>query len=177
MNFLMERIVIIGSSSSGKTTFAKSLSEKLDIKHKELDFFYWEPNWTEATPENFRNRVDEFTSQSTWITDGNFGQIRDLVWARATTIIWLDYPFKIIMKQFFKRSIIRSFKKEELWNGNRETLWNSILRPKSLLVWILRTYRRNKKCFSVLMESTEYSNAKYIQLKHPKETEQFLKNI
>ncbi len=173
----MKRIVIIGSSSSGKTTLAKELSHKLNIQHKELDSFYWEPNWTEADPKIFRERVDCFTKQSNWITDGNFSQVQDLVWSRATTIIWLDYPFNIIIRQFFKRSIIRSFKKEELWNGNRETLWNSIIRPKSLLAWILKTYRRNKKRFSSLMESTEYPHAQFIQLKHPKETNIFLESF
>lgn len=171
---MMEKIVIIGSSSSGKTTLAKSLAKKLNIEHKELDSFYWEPNWTEASAEDFRNRVDQFTVQDKWITDGNFSQVRDLVWGRADTIIWLDYPFHIIIRQFFKRSITRSITKEELWNGNRETIWNSILRPKSLLVWILKTYRRNKRRFSDLMESDEYPNARFIRLKHPNETESFL---
>ena len=170
----MQRIVIIGSSSSGKTTLAKILSKKLSLEHKELDFFYWEPNWTEAKTDDFRNRVMPFVQNERWITDGNFSQVRDLVWGRATNIIWLDYPFHIVMKQFFKRSIIRSIRREELWNGNRETLWNSILRPQSLLVWILKTYKRNKKRFSALLQSEEFPHVKYLHLKHPKETKKFL---
>ncbi len=173
----MKRIVIIGSSSSGKTTLGKALSKKFNIEHKELDLFFWEPNWTQADDETFRKRVDPFTAQEDWITDGNFSQVRDLVWGRATSVIWLDYPFHIIIRQFFKRSIIRSFKKEELWSGNKETLWNSILKSDSLLVWILKTYKRNKKRYSALMESTDYPNIKFIRLKSPKETEQFLSKL
>ena len=42
----MQRIVIIGTSSSGKTTLGKNLAQKLNITHQELDFFFWEANWT-----------------------------------------------------------------------------------------------------------------------------------
>ncbi len=94
----MKRIVVIGSSSSGKTTLGKALSKKFNIEHKELDLFFWEPNWTQAEDKSFRKRVDPFTAQETWITDGNFSQVRDLVWGRATTVIWPDYPFHIIIK-------------------------------------------------------------------------------
>lgn len=173
----MQRIIIIGTSSCGKTTLGKALSDKLNIEHQELDYFFWEPNWTEARIDDFRNRVEPFTKKEKWITDGNFGQVRDLVWGRATNIIWMDYPFHIILKQFFKRSLIRSFKRKELWNGNRETLWNSILRPNSLLVWILRTYSRNKKRYSTLMHSREYSHVKFLHLRHPSEAERFLNTL
>lgn len=173
----MKRIVIIGSSSSGKTTLARKLSERLGMEHKELDYFFWEPNWRQANPEDFRSRVESFTAQEAWITDGNFSAVRDLVWRRATTIIWLDYPFHIIMKQFLKRSILRSVRKEELWNGNRETIWNSILKPNSLFIWIIRTYRKNRKRYSTLMESNEFKNAKFHRFKSSKETKQFVNGV
>lgn len=170
----MKRVVIVGSSSSGKTTLAKSLSKKLNIEHKELDSFYWEPNWTEAAIDDFRQRVDTFTQNKNWITDGNYRSVRDIVWGRATYVIWLDYPFHIIIRQFFRRSIIRSISRQELWNGNKETLWNSILRPQSLLMWILKTYKHNKKRYSDLMQSEEFPHLKYLHFKHPEETKKFL---
>ena len=139
----MKRIVVIGTSSSGKTTLARKLAKKLHYEHAELDAFYWEPNWTEAKTEVFRQRVNNFSQKENWVVDGNFSAIRDILWKRATHIIWLDYPFHIIIRQFFKRSLIRSLTREELWSGNTETLWNSIFRPLSLLMWILKTYHRN----------------------------------
>ncbi len=42
---IIQRVVIIGSSSSGKTTLGKKLANKLSITHEELDALYWEPNW------------------------------------------------------------------------------------------------------------------------------------
>ncbi|MDA9189645.1 adenylate kinase [bacterium] len=171
----MKRVAIIGSSSSGKTTLGKRLSEKLRIKHRELDSFFWEKGWKEADREVFQKRVEEFTSGSEWITDGNYtSYVSDLVWSRATTIIWLDYSLLVTLRQFFLRSVKRSFNKEELWNGNRETLWNSILSPNSLLIWILKTYKSNRKKFEDLKDSELYSHAEFIHLKNPQMTEEYL---
>ena len=53
-NFQYGRIVVIGATSSGKSTFAKQLADRLDMKFIELDALHWEPNWKEASLEDFR---------------------------------------------------------------------------------------------------------------------------
>lgn len=178
MSKSFKRIVIIGSSSSGKSTLGNKLSSILNIPHRELDFFFWEENWTEASTEVFRSRVDNFTAQEQWIVDGNFAtRVSDIAWARATHIIWLDYPLSLILKQFITRSITRSFKRELLWGKCRESLWNSILKPNSLLIWILKTYKRNRKRFTKLMNTFEFPNATFIHLRYPKETIDLIEDI
>jgi adenylate kinase family enzyme len=174
----MTKIVIIGSSSSGKTTLAKNISKKLDIDHQEARLFFWEENWKESKLEVFRERVNNFTNNDKWITDGNFASsVSDIVWARADTIIWLDYSLSRTLIQFFLRSIRRSFSGEELWHGNRETLWNSIFRPKSLFLWIITNYKRNRKRFLLLISSKKYPHISFLHFKSPKETESFLSKL
>ena len=173
----LKRIVIIGTSSSGKTTLAKSLAKKLDLNHKELDGFFWEKNWQQAPLEIFNKRVQNFAESENWVTDGNFSQVRDILWPRATTIIWLNYSLPLILKRFFIRSIKRSFSKEELWSGNRESIYNSIIRKDSLLVWILKSYKKNKKNYRELQKSNPYSRAKFIELSSPQETNEFLSSL
>lgn len=173
----LKRVVIVGTSSSGKTTFGRSLSQILNIEHIELDEFHWGPNWTPAKPEDFRQRVDIFTQKEFWIVDGNYSSVSDLVWKRATDIIWLDYPLLLILKRFFTRSVSRSITKEELWSGNRETVWNSIFSKESLLRWILKTYRRNKKRYKELSENDDYGHVNFVHIKSPKEAKEFLGGI
>jgi adenylate kinase family enzyme len=43
-------MVVIGTTSSGKSTLAKRLSERLGLDFIELDALYWRENWTPATP-------------------------------------------------------------------------------------------------------------------------------
>ncbi len=44
----MQRISVIGTSGSGKTTVARRIAESLGFPHVELDALHWEPGWKEA---------------------------------------------------------------------------------------------------------------------------------
>lgn len=169
------RIVIVGSSSSGKTTLARELSELLSQPHQELDFFNWGPNWTEVPKETFRKKVDDFTANEKWIIDGNYGRIQDLTIDRATTVIWLDYSLPLILSRFFRRSIRRTIYKEELWNANKETLKDSMWGKESLLMWILQVYKRNRIRYNDMVENDNQN--KFVIMKSPKETNRFLLEI
>ncbi|TNF01378.1 MAG: adenylate kinase [Deltaproteobacteria bacterium] len=175
--FDYSKIVIVGSSSSGKTTLGRQLSKILGQPHQELDFFNWEENWTEAKHEVFRQRVDEFTSKTKWITDGNYGRVQDLTINRATLVIWLDYSLPLILSRFFRRSIRRSITKEELWNGNRETLKNSMWGKESLLAWILQVYPKNIARYEEMITNNDSSKRRFLRFKTPRETKDFVQKL
>jgi hypothetical protein len=48
--------------------------------------------------------------------------VRDLVWARADTVVWFDLPRRTVMRQVVGRTLRRVVSRVELWNGNREPL-------------------------------------------------------
>ncbi len=56
------RIVVIGTSCSGKSTLSKRISQNLNISHYELDNYYWEGNWTGIPEDKFVEIVKELTS-------------------------------------------------------------------------------------------------------------------
>jgi adenylate kinase family enzyme len=117
----MQRISIIGTSGSGKTTLAKQISQSLNIPHIELDYLYWQPNWVEHSDDIFRSKVSQALSINSWIVDGNYSQVRDIIWQKADTIIWLDYALSVILNRIIWRTLQRVLKKQEVCNGNRET--------------------------------------------------------
>ncbi len=41
----LKRVSVVGTSCSGKTTFAKNLARLLNIEHIELDAIHWLPDW------------------------------------------------------------------------------------------------------------------------------------
>ena len=175
--FDFSKIVIVGSSSSGKTTLGRELSKILNQPHQELDFFNWEENWTEANHEVFRQRVDQFTSGEKWITDGNYGRVQDLTIDRATIVIWLDYKLPLILSRFFRRSIRRCITQEELWNGNKESLKNSMWGKDSLLAWILQVYQKNKARYEEMISQNDSSERKFLRFKTPKQTKNFVQKL
>lgn len=55
----MERIQICGGPGAGKSTLARWLGERLNVRVADLDDLYWDPGWHEATPAQFNARIAE----------------------------------------------------------------------------------------------------------------------
>ena len=177
--FPHKRIVIIGTTSSGKSTLAKQLADKFSLDFVELDALHWEPNWKEAELSIFRERVDKATQAEGWAVAGNYSKVRPLIWSRAEAVIWLDYPFPTVFWRLLTRTIRRSVTREELWNGNREKFWwhLKLWSDESLFHWLFKTYWRRKREIPILLSTPEHKHLKVIHLRHPREAEKLLNNI
>ncbi len=176
MEPLGRRIVVIGTTGSGKTTVASGLAGLLAIPHVELDSLFWGPNWTECPTEVFRDRVAEATSGDAWVVDGNYGKAREIIWSRADTVIWLDYTLPVILYRLTRRNAYRIGRGVELWNGNRETLRNSLSRD-SLYVWALRTYRRRRLEVPEHFRKPEYAHLHVLHFRAPRQARRWLAEI
>jgi adenylate kinase family enzyme len=172
---MKKRIVIIGTSCSGKSTLAKKISKKLNIIHYELDQYYWKENWTTLSNDEFKNIVQNLISNETWVICGNYSNVRNIIWNRSTDIIWLNYPFYIVFFRAIKRSFIRALKKEIVCNGNIETFRQSFFSKDSIILWVIKTYWKRKKEYLNLLANI--SNKKIHILKNQTKTNIFFKNI
>jgi adenylate kinase family enzyme len=171
------RIVVVGTSGSGKTTTARRIAQILNIPHVELDALHWEPHWIEADLAIFRQRADEATRGESWTLDGNYSKVRDIVWPRATTILWLDYSFPLVMWRIITRTLRRSLTREQLWNGNRETVRGAVFGRDSIILWSLTTYHRRRREYPELFARPEHSHLTVIRQRSPKETERWLAEL
>jgi adenylate kinase family enzyme len=167
------RIVVIGTSGSGKTTMAGALARIFGCPHIELDALHWEPNWTEAELEVFRARADAATSGECWTSDGNYSQVRDIVWGRADTIVWLDYAFATVMYRLLTRTFRRIAGRQELWNGNRESIRGFFFDKESLFVWVLRTHWSRRPRYRRLLRG-EYGGKRIVHLTSARQANRWL---
>src|SRR5215470_14800607 len=133
MQHELARVVVVGCSGSGKTTLARQLAQLLGAPHIELDALHWLPNWVPRPTDEFCALVAQAVAQEQWVTDGNYRAVRDLVWSRATTVIWLNYPFPTVFRRVLWRTLRRTLTREVLYTGNRESLWRSFLTRDSIL--------------------------------------------
>ncbi len=127
-NAQVQRISVVGNSGSGKTTLAASLAAALDVPHLELDAIYHLPGWQPLAGGGVPGPVADFITGDAWVVDGNYSKVRDLVWRRADTVVWLDPPRPAVMRQLMGRTLSRMARRTELWNGNRESCMN-LFRP------------------------------------------------
>ena len=168
------RVVVVGATGSGKTTTAAQLSRLLGIPHVELNSLHWMKDWVAVDREPFRSKVTDALAGPAWVTDGNYEKARDIIWGRATTLIWLDYPLPVVVWQLFARTMRRVITREELWNGNHETLRGTFFSRDSLLVYILQSQPRQRREFPQLFNSAAYSHLQVLHFRARRETTEWL---
>lgn len=171
------RIHVVGTCGSGKTTVAARLAELLGVRHVELDALFWGPGWRKAAEEDFLAAVGEAVAGDAWIVDGNYSRVRDLVWAHADTVVWLDYSLSRVLAQLTHRTVRRCVRHERLWHGNRERLRTALLSRESILLWAVRTYARRRRDYRDLQRRPDYARLTFIHLRSPAETKTWLENV
>jgi len=164
------RVCVVGTTGSGKTTLAGELARRLGVPHVELDALRHGPNWVQTPDEVMRaqalarlDAADE--SHDGWITDGNYSHVRQALWSRADTVIWLDYGLSVILSRLFKRTLRRTLTQEELWNGNRERFLSAFASRESLFLWVLQTYKRRRRDYPPLFALPENAPPAVVRLR------------
>ncbi|GHF62998.1 adenylate kinase family enzyme [Deinococcus metalli] len=170
----MRRILVVGTTGSGKTSFARALAARLRVPHGEQDAWNHQPGWQPAAPEEFRAQVAAFTAHRAWVMDGNYGKARDIGWARADTVVWLDYPGPVVFWRVLTRTLRRVTTREVLWNGNRETLLTAV-RPDSPVPWFFRTHWRRRREMPGLVAA--YPHLTLVHLRTPAHARSWLASL
>ena len=172
----MRRINVVGTSCSGKTTLARALATHLDLPHIEFDALFWGPNWTPVPRDVFRQRLTDALAGDAWVADGGYDAVRDITWARADTVVWLDYALPRVLGRWAARTIRRLRTQEEFWpgTGNRESLRNA-LRRGGLLWWILNTHRGRRT--RMLERLAARPDLEVVRLRSPRHTDAWLRSI
>jgi adenylate kinase family enzyme len=138
----MQRVLVMGSSGSGKSTFAMRLSEITGIPFVSLDALFWKPGWAKSDKAEFQERVTEAARQPRWIMDGNFqSHLVELRRDVSDTVIWFDLPRSTCMFGILKR-IARSYGqvRPEMAEGCPEKIDFEFFR----YVWTYRRLQRPK---------------------------------
>ena len=119
----MQRVLVIGSGGSGKSTVAAQLGELLNLEVHHLDKSYWRAGWAEPGREEWIKTVTELIDKDSWIIDGNYSGTLELRLPKCDTIVFLDLPRVIclwrILKRFFR---YREGTRPDMAEGCRENL-------------------------------------------------------
>ncbi len=170
----LSRIAVVGPSGSGKTTVGRTLAELLGHPFVELDAIHWQPDWQALDARTMRAQVGRHVCGDHWIVDGGYtSKLNNLVLERATVVIWLDLPARIVFPRLVARTLRRILRREVLFNGNRETFRLAFLDADGLLnTFATHPVRRarNERRFA---GDGSYS-AKTLRLRRPRDIRRFL---
>ncbi len=174
----LQRILVVGSTNAGKTTMARRLGGRLDVPHVELDALFWEPGWTEAADDVFRQRVRDATAGDRWIVCGNYSRAQDVMWSRADTLVWLDLPLRTILRRAITRTIRRSILRTDLWGtGNREYIRNLWSADDSLYKWAKQNYASRRERYTAVLSDPDSAHLTVVRLTSPRAARAWLRGV
>ncbi len=173
----MKRVVVIGTSGSGKTTFASSLASLLNVPHIELDQLHWNPNWQETPRDQFIEKVKTATDIPAWVVDGNYTtKVSAIAWQRADTIVWLDYPFRVVITRLLVRTFRRAVLGEACCNGNRESLRQAFSKD-SIILWAFTSHWRHQRDYAAKLRDPAHAHLRQVRLQSPRTANQWIENL
>lgn len=144
----MQRINVVGTSASGKSTFARALAEKLGLAYIELDNLFWLDDWQQSADTDFFAKIQAAIEQAPngYVIDGNYTRTIPIKWAQADTIIWLDLPFHSNLLRSVQRAVQRAVSQQTLWpnSNNRETI-RQLFSRDSIVWWMIKTHQKNRR--------------------------------
>jgi adenylate kinase family enzyme len=172
----MERILVAGTSGAGKSTLARSVSGLLGLPYHEMDTLYFTgPGW--AVNSGFAEEVSRVAAGPRWIVDSmGYPEVRDLLWGRADTVIWLDYSRRVIMPRILRRSLRRTVTREVLFGGNRET-WAGWLSREHPVWWAWSQHTARRREIEHRTRDPRFAPLATLRFHHPEDTTAWLTSL
>jgi hypothetical protein len=121
-----------------------------------------------------RLRVAAAAAGNSWTMCGNYGAVRDLILARADTIIWLDYSLTVVFTRTLRRTFLRCWNRETLWSGNRESLFLQFCTEHSIFLWVLTTWRKRRRDYPKMLRFLRSQGKCILHFRTPRQLERWL---
>ena len=167
----MERVMIIGCGGAGKSTLARKLGEKTGLPVVHLDQIWWAPgNWQHLEKPEFDERLKAELEKPRWILDGNFNRTIEARLAACDTVIYLDYPRLVCIKNWLGRVL-------KNWGHHRPDMTEGCTEwiDPEFVKWIWNFNKNNRARYYELLNGAKDKHV-YI-LKSRRQTERFLTEL
>ena len=159
----MKKVIIIGCSGSGKTTFAEKLRDKTGLPLFYLDAIWHKPDRTHIPREEFDVRLAEILARDCWIIDGNYSRTVERRMAACDTVFFFDLPTEICLDGAISR----------LGKGRYDIPWiDTELDPKLKREIEEFPHKNLPRIYDLLKK---YSDKNIIVFKSREEVDEFLK--
>lgn len=98
------RILVIGCSGGGKTTFSQNIADTFGLEFQSLDRdVRWLPGWKERDRLEQRTLIAEMAQRSRWVMDGSGASSFDLRLPHTDLVLWVRVPRRVALFGLAKR--------------------------------------------------------------------------
>ena len=159
------KIIVLGCSGSGKSTFSRKLQEVTGLPLVHLDNIWWRSDKSHISRAEFDQKLDVILQGDQWIVDGDFSRTYEVRFKACDTIIFLDYSLDECMNGI----------KERVGKERTDAPWiEQSLDPE--LVRLVEDYEKENRPL-VLSLIEKYSQKNTFVFKSRPEADEWLKSI
>ena len=95
--FPYKRVAVIGCPGGGKSTFSRTLRDRVGLPLDHLDAIYWKADRTTIPKEDFHALQRLLLTLDEWIIDGNYNATLEWRIAACDILFFLDYPAEVCL--------------------------------------------------------------------------------
>ncbi|MCX5054135.1 MULTISPECIES: adenylate kinase [unclassified Streptomyces] len=172
----MQRILVVGVTGAGKSTLAQAVSARLDMPYHEMDALYFTgPDW--AVNDKLTETVSPLAAEPRWIIDSiGYPEVRDLLWERADTVLWLDYAKRVVLPRVLRRSLRRTLTREPVFGGNTET-WAGWLSKEHPVWWAWSQHAGRRREIAHRTSDPRFAPLRTLRFTRPADTAAWLATL
>ncbi len=94
---MFHKVLIIGCSGAGKSTFARRLGAVTGLPVYHLDLVWHKADKTTVTKEEFDRRLKEILGREKWIVDGDYQRTLETRLRVCEAVMFLDFPLEVCL--------------------------------------------------------------------------------
>ena len=162
----MNKVIVIGCPGSGKSTFSRALSKKMNIPLYYLDMMFWNEDKTSVDRNVLIERLKGVFKKDSWIIDGNYGSTMELRIKECDTVVFLDYPIDVCIDGI----------KQRQGKPREDMPWIATEEDDSEFIEFIKNYNSQSRP-KVMELINKYSNKNIIIFENRAQADEFLVNL
>jgi len=167
----MKRVAIVGNAAGGKSILSLRLGGATGLPVYALDELQWSEGWVVTPAHIFDEKHDALLSKKRWIIDGlSSWPTINKRFAKADTIIFIDYSLWVHYYCAFKRQLLSLFKPRANFPSGCPML--PITKQHFQLIWQIHKKFRPK--LIVLIQEYKDMGCTVFHIKSPRELNAFI---
>ena len=137
-----QKIIVLGCSGSGKSTFSGRLRDITGLPLIHLDNVWWKPDRTHISREEFDRKLSKILRGDKWILDGDYSRTYEVRFQACDTVVFLDYGLEQCMSGI----------QERVGKERRDIPWTEQKLDPELVKQVENYERENRPAILALIE-------------------------